>query len=104
SFVFVPPLPPTSVLFPYTTLFRSPLALARLDVTLSTPDLIVPSDDGLWPQIRSGLSVSFKALSWSLAFVIIGVCAVLPWVLIIYGVYRLLRRLFRRPVAVTTAA
>ena len=51
----------------------SPLALARLDVTLSTPDLIVSSDDGLWPQIRSGLSVSFKALSWSLAFVIIGV-------------------------------
>ena len=75
---------------------EGPLATARLDVTLSNADLIVPSDDGLWMQIRKGLSTSFVALSWSLMVVVVGICFVLPWAVIGYFVYRMVVRL-RRP-------
>jgi len=74
---------------------EGPLATARLDVTLSNADLIVPSDDGLWMQIRKGLSTSFVALSWSLMVVVVGVCFVLPWALIGYFAYRIVVRLKR---------
>ena len=68
------------------------LTLARLDVTLSNADLIVPSDEGIWSQIRKGLSTSFIAISWSLIVVIVGICFVLPWVVVGYAVYRIVRR------------
>ncbi len=68
-----------------------PLAVARLEVTLSNSELIVPSDQGLWPQVRKGLSTSFVGLSWSLTVVIIGILFVLPWVLAIYAGYRMVR-------------
>jgi glycine cleavage system regulatory protein len=74
---------------------EGPLATARLDVTLSNAELIVPNDDGLWPQIRKGLATSFVALSWSVTVVIVGVCFVLPWALVAYAAYRLVRRLRR---------
>jgi hypothetical protein len=67
------------------------LAVARLDVTLSNSDLIVPSDQGLWPQIRKGLSTSFVGLSWSLTVVIIGILFVLPWLVAIWGGWRVVR-------------
>jgi hypothetical protein len=69
-----------------------PLAIGRVEVTLSNEDLIVPSDEGLWPQVRKGLSTSFFALAWSLTVVIVGVCFVLPWGLVSYGGYRLWQR------------
>jgi hypothetical protein len=71
------------------------LAVARLDVTLSNAELIVPKDDGLWPQVRKGLSFSVTALSVSASWLIVGLCVLLPWGLIGYGGYRLLRRLGR---------
>jgi hypothetical protein len=77
---------------------EGPLAVARIDVTLSNAELIVPSDEGLWPQVRRGLWASFVALSWSVTVVIVGVCFVLPWALIGYAVYRLALR-FRRGVS-----
>jgi hypothetical protein len=67
------------------------LAVARIDVTLSNSDLIVPSDQGLWPQVRRGLSTSFVGLSWSLTVVIIGILFVLPWLVAIYAGYRVVR-------------
>jgi anti-sigma factor RsiW len=73
------------------------LALARLDVTLSNADLIVPHDDGLWPQVRKGLSYSVAVLSLSVTWLIFGLCVVLPWAVVGYGGYRLVRRLFRAP-------
>jgi glycine cleavage system regulatory protein len=76
---------------------ESDLAVARLDVTLSNADLIVPSDEGLWPQIRTGLKTSFVAISWSLTVVIVGVCFVLPWAVVIYAGYLLVQRLRRGP-------
>ena len=70
-------------------------ATARLDVTLSNTDLIVAKDDGLWPQVRRGLSVSVSVLLMSVTWVVFGLCVVLPWALVGYGGYRLVRRLLR---------
>ncbi len=74
----------------------SPLAIARLDVTLSNTELIVPSDDGFGPNVRRGLSDSFAVLSWSLRILILGLCVLLPWALVIWAIYRLVMRLRRR--------
>jgi hypothetical protein len=71
------------------------LAIARLDVTLSNQELLVPKDEGLWSQVRSGLSISVRGLLVSLSWLIVGLCVVLPWGLVAYGVYRMARRLFR---------
>lgn len=79
------------------------LAVARLEVTLSNTELIVPSDGGLLTQIRTGLSTSFAAISWSLVVVIVGVCFVLPWAIVLYIAYRLVAR-FRRKAAPKEAA
>jgi hypothetical protein len=73
------------------------LALARIDVTLSNAELIVPRDDGLWPQVRKGLSYSMTVLSWSVTWLIFGLCVLLPWALVGYGGYRVVRRLSRSP-------
>jgi len=82
----------------------SALATARLDVTLSNEKLIVAGDEGFWPNIRQGLSTSFKALSWSLMVVIVGVCVVLPWALVIWAIYRLFLRMRRKAGPVAPAA
>ncbi len=70
-------------------------ATARVDVTLSNADLIVAKDDGLWPQVRRGLSYSASVLLTSVTWVVFGLCVVLPWAVVGYLAYRLLRRLFR---------
>jgi hypothetical protein len=70
------------------------LAVAYLDVTLSNTDLLVPRDEGLWAQVRSGLSFSLRGLSVSASWLIVGVLFVLPWVLLIAAVVWVLRRLF----------
>jgi glycine cleavage system regulatory protein len=81
---------------------ESELSIARLDVTLSNAELIVPSDAGLWSQIRKGLSTSFVALSWSLIVVIVGVSFTVPWALLLYAGYRIARRI--RPKRLATPA
>jgi hypothetical protein len=74
----------------------SALAIARLDVTLSNVELLVPSDEGFGANLRRGLSTSFTALSWSLSVVIVGLCVVLPWAVVIWAIYRLVVRLRRK--------
>jgi hypothetical protein len=71
------------------------LALAQLDVTLSNMELLVPADKGFWAQVRHGLSLSFRGLFWSLSWLIVGVLFVLPWVLLIWAVVWLVRRIAR---------
>jgi hypothetical protein len=73
------------------------LAVARLDVTLSNEKVLVPSDNGFLPQVRKGLSNSLLVIFWSLSWVIFGILVVLPWVLLIYGVYRLILRFRKKP-------
>jgi glycine cleavage system regulatory protein len=80
------------------------LATARIDVTVSNAELIVSGNDGLWPQVRKGLSYSVAVLSLSVTWLIFGLCVVLPWALVGYGGYRLVRRLFRAPPAPTAPA
>jgi uncharacterized protein DUF4349/putative zinc finger protein len=82
----------------------SSLAIARLDVTLSNTELIVPSDDGFGPNVRRGLSDSFAVLSWSLRILILGLCVLLPWALVIWAIYRLVIRLRRRTTSTAPAA
>lgn len=74
----------------------SPLAVARVEVTLSNKELIVPSDEGIGASVRRGLSDSFKILAWSLRFLIFGLCILLPWALVIWAIYRLVVRMRRR--------
>jgi len=69
------------------------LATAHLDVTLASSGPIVPNDEGMWPQIRTSLFYSFKMLSWSVMFIILGLAVVVPWALVIWGVYRVVRRM-----------
>jgi hypothetical protein len=77
------------------------MALARIEVTLSNSELIVPKDEGLWPQVQKGLSYSWKGLSLSVTWLILGLCVVLPWAVVGYGGYRLVRRLFGSPAPVS---
>lgn len=71
----------------------SPLAIARLDVTLSNQELIVPTDEGFGASIRRGVSDSFAVLSWSVRFLILGLCVLLPWALVVWVLYRLIVRM-----------
>jgi hypothetical protein len=81
------------------------LAVARLDVTLSN-EVLLPRDEGLWAQVRNGLSFSLRGLSLSVSWLIVGVLFLLPWALLLYAVVWLFRRLWRAepaPAAVTVA-
>lgn len=70
----------------------SKYATARIDVTLGVPEPIVATTDGLWPPVRKGLSYSASVLFTSLTWVVFGLCVVLPWGLVGYGLYRVFRR------------
>jgi hypothetical protein len=83
---------------------EGPLATARLDVHLSNAEPVVTADEGLWPQVRNGLRASFVGLAWSLSVLIVGVLFVLPWVAVIYVIYRIVARLRRRPAGAAPAA
>lgn len=79
-------------------------ATARLDIVLSNADLIVPSDSGVWPQVRKGLATSASVLLSSLTWVIFGLCVVLPWMVVGYFGYRLVRRATKRSEPMATPA
>ncbi|OWK43346.1 hypothetical protein FRUB_02945 [Fimbriiglobus ruber] len=70
-------------------------AVARIDVSLSNADRIVDKDVDLGKQVQKGLSYSASVLLVSVTWVIFGLCVVLPWFLVGWGGYRILRRLFR---------
>jgi len=67
-------------------------ATARLEVTLSNAEGIVAADAGVWQQVRRGLSYSASVLLTSVTWVVFGLCVVLPWALIGYAAYRVIRR------------
>jgi hypothetical protein len=72
------------------------LATARIDVTL------VSGDEGIWPRVRRGLSHSATVLLTSLTWVVVGLCVVLPFGVVGYGGYRIVRRLVRPATTTTT--
>ncbi|MCE9564784.1 MAG: DUF4349 domain-containing protein [Planctomycetes bacterium] len=69
-------------------------ATARIEVTLGNRDSIVADEDGLTSQVRRGLSYSATVLLTSVTWVIFGLCVLLPWAIIGYVVYRVIRRAF----------
>src|SRR5262249_19779606 len=71
------------------------LAVAPLDVTLSNAELLLPEEQGLWAQVRNGLSFSLRGLSMSVSWLVVGVMFVLPWLLLLYAFVWLVRRLWR---------
>src|SRR5262249_16714448 len=72
------------------------LALARLDVALTNMDLLVPRDEGFWTHIRNGLAFSLQALAASAGWLVVGLLFVLPWLLVIWFVAWVARRLWGR--------
>lgn len=81
------------------------LATARIIVTLTNAEAIVPEGDGLWSKVRKGLSISASVLLVSVTCVIVGLCVVLPWAVIGLGGYRVVRRFVRSaPALVATPA
>jgi hypothetical protein len=79
---------------------ESDIAVARYDVTVSS-ELLVATDSAPLASIKKGFSVSAMALSWSLTFVMVGLCFVLPIAAIGWGGWRLVKRA-RKPPASTT--
>ncbi|HSQ57847.1 MAG TPA: hypothetical protein VLM40_19140, partial [Gemmata sp.] len=78
-------------------------AVARIDVTLSNAEGIVAEDRGVWQQVRRGLKYSASVLLTSVTWLVFGVCVVLPWALIAYGGYRVVRGRSRGSSTVATA-
>ncbi len=76
-------------------------AKCRLDVSFTTAGPITGETGGLMANLRNGFSLSAKGLVYSAQLVVIGLCFVLPWVLIIYVVAKLWKR--RKPRAEPTA-
>lgn len=70
---------------------ESDLAVAHVVVTLSN-DVLLPADEGLWSNVRSGLYYSLRAIGWSLTWLIVGVLVVLPWAILIWGIWKLTTR------------
>jgi hypothetical protein len=69
------------------------LAVARLEVKVANQ--VLESDtSGPWANIRKGLAFSLQAASWSLMLIMVGLCFVLPLVLMVWLAVRL-RRKFR---------
>jgi hypothetical protein len=81
-------------------------AIARLDVTLTNGERIVADDDGVWPQVKSGLLHSASVLLKSVKWLVFGLCLVIPWVLISFLGFRLFRGLVRsnQPATVPVSA
>ncbi|HEY2786261.1 MAG TPA: DUF4349 domain-containing protein [Fimbriiglobus sp.] len=70
-------------------------ALARVEMTLTNAEAIVGPEDGVWPKVKKGLSYSANVLLTSLTWVVFGLCVVLPWALLGFGGYKLVRRVMK---------
>jgi hypothetical protein len=72
-------------------------AVARIVIELRNAEAIVGADSGVWPSVKKGLSFSSNILLTSLTYIVIGLCAVLPWALVGFGGYKLVKRVVRTP-------
>lgn len=80
------------------------LSFARVEVGLWSVPPIVAKDDGVWTQVRKGLTTSVQWIGVSLMWAVVGLAVVVPWALIIWGITKLVMRLARRqePAPATT--
>ncbi len=75
------------------TVPENELTTSHIIVTLSGVSPIVPNDEGLGSYVRTSLYMSFKVFSVCLMLIILGVSAVLPWVLVVWVAYKIYCRL-----------
>lgn len=75
-----------------------PLARARFEVELENAETLVPPQEGIGASIQRGLKTALNGLLWSVQMVVVGLVLVLPFVLVIWGAWRLVRRGRRRNV------
>lgn len=78
------------------------LAKAKIVATFTTAEAIVEPGHGVFATIRNGLSTSVAGLLWSLQLIVIGLCFVLPWLAILWGGWRLLKRRTKQEPATAT--
>jgi hypothetical protein len=76
-----------------------PLARARIDATFSNSAASLGGEETTWDAIRNGLSVSGRGLRWSAQMLVVGFCFVAPWVLVLWIIWRLVRRSKRKTTA-----
>jgi hypothetical protein len=67
------------------------LATAHIIVTLAGPGSIVPRDEGLGSYVRTSLYLSFRIFAYCVMAIILGLSAVVPVCLVIFGGYVLVR-------------
>ena len=67
-------------------------ARARIDATFSNSSASLGGEESTWDALRHGLATSGRGLRWSLQYLIVGLCFVLPWVLLVWLIWRLFRR------------
>ena len=79
-----------------TEVAEHPLSMARVELVLEGVPPIVAKDDGVWPQVRKGLTTSAQWIGVSLMWAVVGLSVILPWALIVYGLTRLFLRFTRR--------
>jgi hypothetical protein len=75
-----------------STVPDGPLARARIDVTFSNSPASLGGEETTFDALRNGLSVSGRGLRWSLQLLVIGFCFVAPWVLVLWILWRVIRR------------
>jgi anti-sigma factor RsiW/glycine cleavage system regulatory protein len=68
------------------------LSRAQVQVTFSDSAASLGGQESMADYVRNGLMTSLKGLGYSLMWIIIGVCLIAPWVLLIWGAWRLARR------------
>jgi Domain of unknown function (DUF4349)/Putative zinc-finger len=73
------------------------LALAHINVELLGVRPIVAADEGMWPQVRTSLSYSFRFLTWSVMLIVLGVSVLLPWALLVWLAVKLVRKVRGKP-------
>jgi hypothetical protein len=64
---------------------------ARLTVTFATADPILARDQGLGSSIRSGLATSAQWLLASVTWIVVGLCLVLPWAIVLWIAWKIVR-------------
>jgi hypothetical protein len=72
------------------------LAIGRLQLKLSN-EVLIARDAGPWANIKRGLAISVQAGSWSLMLIMIGLCFVLPLVLVVWMGVRIHRKVRPKP-------
>jgi glycine cleavage system regulatory protein len=84
---------------------RNPLApkagpaIGRIELTLSNEDPLVGRDAGFAAQMKDALRSVIGAAGFSLKFILIGALIVVPWALIVWLTWKVVRRMRAKPAA-----